>query len=332
MSTFNLNKISQHRQELMGFSAILILICHAVGNGVKMPTVLSILLNFGNIVVDIFLFLSGMGLLYSLQSKGGGKNWYSRRYKRILIPYMLIAVPFYTIKVVIGDSGILDALYDLSTISYWTHHRSAWFMALLMPLYAITPLLSKIIDGAKKRWIPALVLCVVCIVVAVSLKGLGDGWSQNVSAAVQRVPSFITGYWMGKLIKDEIEVKSWVLFVVPVVVFALLFVSPIKIYCFWLLMFPMIVCLLWILEGRSKGKRCFVAICMFMGTITLESYLTNGYMATLLKHVNWTIGGIDLNYGNYAFYAAVLVVGLLWAVEAHRLSERILKPKNVNIS
>ena len=71
MSTFNLNKISQHRQELMGFSAILILICHAVGNGVKMPTVLSILLNFGNIGVDIFLFLSGMGLLYSLQSKGG---------------------------------------------------------------------------------------------------------------------------------------------------------------------------------------------------------------------------------------------------------------------
>ena len=45
---------------------------------------------------------------------------------------MLIAVPFYTIKVVIGDSGILDALHDLSTISYWTHHRSAWFMALLM--------------------------------------------------------------------------------------------------------------------------------------------------------------------------------------------------------
>lgn len=74
MSTFNLNKISQHRQELMGFSAILILICHAVGNGVKMPTALSTVLNFGNIGVDMFLFLSGMGLFYSLQSKWGGEK------------------------------------------------------------------------------------------------------------------------------------------------------------------------------------------------------------------------------------------------------------------
>lgn len=71
MSTFNLNKISQHRQELMGFSAILILICHAVGNGVKMPTVLSILLNFGNIGVDIFLFLSGWDFFTPCNQRGG---------------------------------------------------------------------------------------------------------------------------------------------------------------------------------------------------------------------------------------------------------------------
>lgn len=71
-ASFSLNKISQFRKKLMGFSAILILICHAVGNDVSMSGPIRMLLNFGNIGVDMFLFLSGVGLFYSQQRHGGG--------------------------------------------------------------------------------------------------------------------------------------------------------------------------------------------------------------------------------------------------------------------
>lgn len=74
MSGFNLNLISKYRTELMGISAILILICHAAGNNVLMPKWLMYLVAQGSIGVDVFFFLSGMGLYYSLFShKGGGK-------------------------------------------------------------------------------------------------------------------------------------------------------------------------------------------------------------------------------------------------------------------
>lgn len=69
---FNLNKISEHRTELMGLSAILILICHSVAY-IDMPSILHYALSLGNIGVDLFLFLSGMGMWYSLsQTFRGG--------------------------------------------------------------------------------------------------------------------------------------------------------------------------------------------------------------------------------------------------------------------
>ncbi len=66
---FNLNLLTKYRLELMGISAILIILCHSVVEGVKMPLILSYLLSLGNAGVDIFLFLSGMNMYFSLKKK-----------------------------------------------------------------------------------------------------------------------------------------------------------------------------------------------------------------------------------------------------------------------
>ena len=72
MNVFNLNLISKYRAELMGISTILILICHAAGNDVLMPKWLRYVVAQGAIGVDVFLFLSGMGLYHSLSTHRGG--------------------------------------------------------------------------------------------------------------------------------------------------------------------------------------------------------------------------------------------------------------------
>lgn len=79
---FNLSKISLLRSQLMGVGTLLIIICHAYGNNVKMPGVLSKIVNNGQIGVDIFLLLSGIGVAYSLSninifdSGKSLKEWY----------------------------------------------------------------------------------------------------------------------------------------------------------------------------------------------------------------------------------------------------------------
>lgn len=69
----DLNKISQYRTPLMGISAILIILCHANLYDIKVNSLIHYLLTFGNVGVDIFLFLSGIGCYYSLQN-GGDQN------------------------------------------------------------------------------------------------------------------------------------------------------------------------------------------------------------------------------------------------------------------
>lgn len=62
----NLNVFSQYRSALMGFSTILILICHSIEYVGVDKGIMYHLLVQGNRGVDIFLFLSGIGIFYSL--------------------------------------------------------------------------------------------------------------------------------------------------------------------------------------------------------------------------------------------------------------------------
>lgn len=63
---FNFFDISKLRLELMGVGTLLILLCHSVGNNVKMSVFLAKIADNGQIGVDLFLFLSGLGLCLSL--------------------------------------------------------------------------------------------------------------------------------------------------------------------------------------------------------------------------------------------------------------------------
>lgn len=118
------------------------------------------------------------------------------------------------------------------------------------------------------------------------------------------------------------DVYSWLFLTLPFVLVGVLVVFPFKVYYFWLMMFPLFFCLIRIFE---YGIKWFLGLCSFLGTITLESYLINGYMSGVLKHVDWTIGSLNINPGNYTFYFCVLVFGLLWAIAAHKCSESIQK-------
>lgn len=61
----NLVDLSRFRTELMGISAMLILLCHSTAY-IAMPIGVMYALSVANIGVDLFLFLSGVGMWYSL--------------------------------------------------------------------------------------------------------------------------------------------------------------------------------------------------------------------------------------------------------------------------
>ncbi len=78
---FSLSLLSGYRTELMGISILGVIICHACQHCV-LPPLLRRILSLGNICVDLFLFLGGMGMYFSLQKvfqkqRGEGLgSWY----------------------------------------------------------------------------------------------------------------------------------------------------------------------------------------------------------------------------------------------------------------
>ena len=87
-----LSLISQYRTALMGIATIMILVCHSAGP-ISMPSIIGYPISYLNIGVDIFLFLSGMGMYYSLKKRmtrllsGADIQAWSKRFKYRLREY-----------------------------------------------------------------------------------------------------------------------------------------------------------------------------------------------------------------------------------------------------
>lgn len=140
MKSFDYQRISRYRNELMGIAAIFILICHAPGNSVMMPSFLAKLFSYGNVGVDMFLLLSGVGLFYSMEKSNKSLwYWYGKRFIRIFIPYWIITIPYLLFKVCFMAYGMDDVVLNMLTLSYWLSGDGDWYISLIILLYIITP-------------------------------------------------------------------------------------------------------------------------------------------------------------------------------------------------
>ena len=97
-----------------------------------------------------FIMLSGFGLYYSIEKNGFG-NYFRRRVFRLLIPFWLISLPFYTILFFRGEMSFLDVFYELTTIGTWINGNTygMWYIAAAVLSYFIFPISYKIV---KTKW------------------------------------------------------------------------------------------------------------------------------------------------------------------------------------
>ena len=118
------------RPEIFGFATLMILICHAVSI-VPLPNNISIIVSYGGMGVNIFLFMSGIGLYYSLKRNGNIIDFYIRRAIRLIVPYLLIAGVWYGLKYLVIENNFLLFIYELSLLSFWIEHKGAWYDTIL---------------------------------------------------------------------------------------------------------------------------------------------------------------------------------------------------------
>jgi len=156
---------------------------------------LGFIAQYGFAGVDIFIFVSGFGLFYSLDENDNLSRYYRKRLLRIFPTYYIIGL---ITNFILTHDDIQTFLFRYSTIGFWVGREYAeWFIPSIILLYILAPFIKKIID--KKFFLFICVIIVCLYITAFYYTDKEDLLDRSHFFILYRIPAFIFGmicaYW-----------------------------------------------------------------------------------------------------------------------------------------
>lgn len=279
METTNISykDISTYRSELMGLSILWIMMLHFTFNQIK-P--LGFIAQYGYAGVDIFMYVSGLGLFFSLDKGENITNYYKKRLLRIFPTYFIIGG---ITNLLITHDDILTYIFRYSTIGFWIGKEYAeWFIPSIILLYLLAPFIKKLID---KKWHIIICIIVVCIyVTAFYFTDKEDLLDRSHFFFLYRIPAFIFGMICSYWLKNNMSNKYFFYILVlglPFFIYFYPFHHHIYIFKYYSLAFLLpffVVSFIIIL----KYTKCISPILKKIGIASLEIYLIQNIFFSLV--------------------------------------------------
>lgn len=193
--------LSHYRGALMGFAALWIYILHEwqtiSGEHLRTLWVETFFKRIGFCGVDIFLFLSGIGITYSIAKSKNVFVFYGKRLKRIILPFVVVALLYYR------PYGWTPAVFwqNILCISFYRKSMYAflWYVPAILTFYFFSPLYYHffIRSSGKIRF----TLCALIVWLAGSLL-VADRMRYDLFGLTNRIPVFIIGILAGWLARE----------------------------------------------------------------------------------------------------------------------------------
>lgn len=328
---------SKYRGVLMGVSIIFIILFHYlddVRTSGQTFTILQSLIYRGisSSNVDIFIFVSGLGLYFSMKKNQSLLTFYKRRFTRVLIPYLLVAVPSIYWRQVI--------FYQRGMKSFWEYLavplkvRWFWYIWLISFCYLIFPYVFEIFDSAGDRIQEQMYLLSIftaLTVFAMLLKQYAPEVFDQYEVALLRLPWFFAGCMAGKAAYEKREIHGRL---VIFILFSFLLL-PLREYGSQILTryvltgFNLSLCflLVFLLYGFSKVGflswlyRLVVFILEMFGKYSLELYLTHVAIRRIMLEFKYPLQ--DIRYEAFMVILSMIVSFLLKPVSGF-LEKRII--------
>ena len=284
--------ISKYRSLLMGLAIILIMFCHldiAQGHNGADHTFLAGLLQTGTVGVDIFLLLSGVGLYYSYT-----KNplpyiaFIRKRVQRILPLYFLIGGSTYLIyDILICHLSVGKFLRDLFFVSWYSEKSTRyWYVLAIIVFYFLFPSLYVLIHGKNCSFFKTMLFCIIWWVGIETLCHSVDSII-TFRIALERLPIFILGIYIGKMSYQKQPVKDihLVLYVLGGLLLLFLlkrvFHDPLKRYLYYpirgalsvSIISIVIIIMEMLMKIVSQAYDVILHVLVWFGALTYELYL-----------------------------------------------------------
>ena len=207
-----LQLLTKHRSSIMGFAILWIMLFHLPINIGFMPLYFIKSIGYGG--VDIFLFLSGFGLYFSLSKSFDLKKYYKSRFTRIMPEFWFVLLTVFIIQMDYSAESFYKLLCRASTLGYWVWGKGApyvlWYISCILLFYGIYPSYFKLFKkhGIKIPLIiinSGLVLIILYALVCVVFFG-----NKNIGGLTiltyARIPIFFIGSIFGHWAKDGCDI------------------------------------------------------------------------------------------------------------------------------
>lgn len=331
-----IDAVLKKRDVIYGICAIWIVLFH-VYRRISMPyiPVLTNILGLGNMGVDVFMFISGVCLSLSANrsnyNETGWKVYFQKRLSRVLIPYLLIAIPYYTWHSLVEYKGVdkfVKIIKDVTSYSFWTKGtQTTWFVFAILVFYLLFPIIYNISKNGKPgvQIIMILIMCGFAVLTAY-VPGL-----KNSTICWARLPVFAIGVIIGCNPKRfRAGSQNQIKWLVGISVLLLLVLGTL--ISFWevkdvdvkpvirfLLYIPTTLALMTVLSYLTKGEQSKKNLMALIGTLSLEIYLVH---ITLLHPFKYY--GIMKQVG-YWLYLILPVIAVLISWVISKIEKFILK-------
>lgn len=307
--------LSKYRNELYGLAAIWIILFHGL-NIKKVKTALPKFLSFlepilkhGNVGVEIFLFLSGICLYFSLKNNQSLKRFYAKRLSRILLPFFIIDGIFFGYICLYVQNDFLMFFKKMTFYSFWFERDGfVWFVAFIICLYLFYPFIC---NWTEKKTITVLSIMLTYLV-CIGIRYFIPQWYISVEIALTRIPVFLLGCFVGEKVYNNLEISSFIKGVSLIFVvygFGYFYQHPYSLVKYYRLPYFFIgpslsiwICIILDQINSATLNR----ILSVWGGISLELYLTHFVLRKIF--MDSSISGINKSI-NYSYYILICFLG-----------------------
>lgn len=312
--------LSRYRGELMGFAMIVILLFHVGGQ--RHDTLAFCLSRCGNVGVDIFLFLSGIGMWFAWSKGPSLIEFYWRRYIRVYPAWFIIACLYFIPFFVSGRMPLWDTIANILFYhDFWTVYNELhfWYIPAIMTLYTIAPAYMALVSRSRSWcWLPvfAMLFCVLMRYDQTLYANL-----RHIEIFISRIPIFLIGINVGFWVKEQrtAESESWILVCITFLLSTYVCVNfesglrnRFPLFLERMVYIPLCITIsLMVARLFSIAPTIIRRLFSFVGTVSLEFYLI--HVEFVLKHIK----PLHLGYWPTALLTLVATLPLAWLL--HKL-------------